>query len=197
MPVVTMSAVRTTAPGRVNLIGEHTDYNDGFVLPLAIDRWVTIALRPRADARVSAYSADFDEHRDIPLDGRRAGGGWAEYVAGVARSLAADGVPVRGFDAVLQGDVPIGAGMSSSAALEIAKQVADALAAAGGVGDDHNAATLDEVVACAKAVVPETVVLADASLKWSLPEDQQGLAIARSLRRRSAPACCSPRWPSS
>src|SRR5687768_9585316 len=110
------------APGRVNLIGEHTDYNDGFVLPMAIDRAVWIALRPRADRRVSLRSLDFGETADIDLDLlERAGGGWAEYARGIAWALARAGrAPSHGWEGVVAGDVPLGAGLSSSAALELA-----------------------------------------------------------------------------
>lgn len=109
------------APGRVNLIGEHTDYNDGFVLPMAIDRAVWIALRPRADRRVILHSVDFDDVMAIDLaDLRHEGAGWGEYVKGVAHVLRADGHELRGWEGALAGDVPIGAGLSSSAALEMA-----------------------------------------------------------------------------
>jgi galactokinase len=109
------------APGRVNLIGEHTDYNDGFVLPLAIDRAVWIALRPRSDRQVLAHSLDFVETTTFALDSlSRTGGGWAEYVKGVAWALRESGHTLHGWEGVLAGDVPVGAGLSSSAALELA-----------------------------------------------------------------------------
>jgi len=108
-------------PGRVNLIGDHTDYNDGFVLPMAIDRAVWIALRPRRDGRVSVHSLDFDETREFnPSNGTRGEKGWVEYVRGVAWALRDSGRPVCGWDGVTVGDVPVGAGLSSSAALELA-----------------------------------------------------------------------------
>jgi galactokinase len=116
------------APGRVNLIGEHTDYNDGFVLPLAIDRAVWIALRPRADRQVLAHSLDFAGSATFALDDlTRCDGGWAEYVKGVAWVLQEAGYRLRGWEGVIAGDVPVGAGLSSSAALELA--VARAFAA--------------------------------------------------------------------
>ena len=110
------------APGRVNLIGEHTDYNDGFVFPLAIDRAAWIALRPRADASVFAISLDMDERRQIALDDLRrpAELTWMDYLAGVAWALTERGYALRGWEGVLAGDVPIGSGLSSSAALELA-----------------------------------------------------------------------------
>jgi galactokinase len=115
------------APGRVNLIGEHTDYNDGFVLPLAIDRAVYIALRSTGGDTIRLHSLDFPgEPAEFPLDAARlespapANGGWVEYVKGVAWALHAAGYPLAGWEGVLAGDVPVGAGLSSSAALEMA-----------------------------------------------------------------------------
>lgn len=117
------------APGRVNLIGDHTDYNDGFVLPMAIDRCVCVAARCRADRFVHLYSADFDEHDSFNLGetgkldeiGRvEPGAWWGNYVRGVVAMLQREGYTVNGLDAVITGDVPIGAGLSSSAALELA-----------------------------------------------------------------------------
>ena len=114
-------AALVRAPGRVNLIGEHTDYNDGFVLPMAIDRAVYIALRPRADRQVQLYALDFDQAAAFDLDAlAHSGGGWAEYVKGVAWALADAGHALRGWEGVLAGDVPVGAGLSSSAATELA-----------------------------------------------------------------------------
>jgi galactokinase len=108
------------APGRVNLIGEHTDYNDGFVLPLAIERAVWIALRPRNDRRVQLFSLEFSSEGHFELDRLEKVSGWFEYPKGVAWALQEAGLELRGFDGVLSGDVPRGAGLSSSAALELA-----------------------------------------------------------------------------
>lgn len=108
------------APGRVNLIGEHTDYNDGFVLPMAIDRAIWIALRPRDDGRVRIHSLDFDQTIEFALNNLHKGSGWVEYLKGVAWALQQTGRPVRAFEGVVAGDVPIGAGLSSSAAWELA-----------------------------------------------------------------------------
>lgn len=119
------------APGRVNLIGEHTDYNDGFVLPMAIDRAVYIALRHREDTTVQVHSLDFDSDRRFDAAApERGSGGWIEYLQGTAWALTQAGVPVAGWEGVISGDVPVGAGLSSSAALELA--TARALVAAGG-----------------------------------------------------------------
>lgn len=115
------------APGRVNLIGEHTDYNDGFVLPMAIDRAVWIAIRPRADRRVTLHSEAFDEVAQFDLDDlRQERSGWPEYVKGVAYALGAEH-ELRGWEGVMAGDVPIGAGLSSSAAVEMAAACAFAV----------------------------------------------------------------------
>jgi len=121
------------APGRVNLIGEHTDYNDGFVLPMAIGRAAVLAFRPRPDRLLRGFSVAFDEAKEVSLDELSAPGGtdWISYVAGVAWSFASQGLPTRGLDFVLDGDVPIGAGLSSSAAVEMA--TARAMASAAGV----------------------------------------------------------------
>jgi len=110
------------APGRVNLIGEHTDYNEGFVLPAAIDRTVVVAFAPRPDRCVRAYSLDFAQEDSFSLDDvqRLAGDAWGNYVRGVAAVLQEAGHPLTGLDMVIQGDVPIGAGLASSAALEVA-----------------------------------------------------------------------------
>lgn len=109
------------APGRVNLIGDHTDYNDGFVLPMAIDREVWFAVRARSDRRVKVHSLDFHQDATFALDdGGTRGSGWVEYLRGVAWVLEQGGRPTRGWEGVAAGDVPRGAGLSSSAALELA-----------------------------------------------------------------------------
>jgi galactokinase len=114
-------AVVVRAPGRVNLIGEHTDYNDGFVLPAAIDRAAWIALRRRPDRRVVVHSLDFAESAEFDLDEPERGGpGWSEYLKATAWALREARHPLCGWDGVLAGDVPIGAGLSSSAAVELA-----------------------------------------------------------------------------
>jgi len=126
------------APGRVNLIGEHTDYNDGFVLPMAIDRAVWIALRPCDDRCVVAHSLDLDKMVTFSLeDIRDENTGWGEYLKGVAWALQEAGYTLQGWEGVVTGDVPIGAGLSSSAALEMA--TARAFAAASGLPWDPRA----------------------------------------------------------
>jgi len=124
------------APGRVNLIGEHTDYNDGFVLPMAIERAVWVALRPRKDRSVEIHTLDFDE--DVirfPLDVKeRKAPSPAEYIKGMSYMLGNAGYALKGWEGVVKGDVPIGAGLSSSAALEMA--TAQAFAAVSGFDFD-------------------------------------------------------------
>jgi galactokinase len=114
------------APGRVNLIGEHTDYNGGFVLPMAIERETVVAAAPRADRTVRAYSAGLNEELSFDLDHpnppRR--GVWLDYVEGVAQALESRGVLLSGADLLIDSDVPAGAGLSSSAALEISTGLA-------------------------------------------------------------------------
>ncbi len=109
------------APGRVNLIGEHTDYNGGFVLPMAIERATFVAAAPRPDRTVRAYSASLEEELSFDLDrpGPRRRGIWLDYVEGVAQALESRGVKLSGADLLIDSDVPAGAGLSSSAALEI------------------------------------------------------------------------------
>ena len=106
------------APGRVNLIGEHTDYNGGFVLPMAIGRETVVAAAAREDRTVRAYSVGLKEELSFDLDRphtpRR--GLWLDYVEGVARALERRGATLRGADVMLLSDVPAGAGLSSSAA---------------------------------------------------------------------------------
>jgi galactokinase len=109
------------APGRVNLIGEHTDYNDGFVLPMAIDRAIWIALRARDDSVVEIHSLDFDDEQTFDIARlHRGDAGWLEYIKGTAWTLVEAGYEPQGWEGVVAGDVPAGAGLSSSAALELA-----------------------------------------------------------------------------
>lgn len=110
------------APGRVNLIGEHTDYNDGFVLPMAIDKETTIAAAARRDRKIRAFSVNLEESAEFDLDAEkpRQHGFWLNYVEGVAKLLEKSGVKLKGADLLIWSDVPTGAGLSSSAALETA-----------------------------------------------------------------------------
>src|SRR5438552_9545277 len=132
------------APGRVNLIGEHTDYNDGLVLPAAIDRHVFIAARRNGSPRVRLAAAAFEGRVEFPCDdpGRPVLPAWARYPQGVAVKLLARGISVHGLDAAIAGDLPIGAGLSSSAALEVASALV--LEAAG----DHALPARDRALVC-------------------------------------------------
>ena len=107
------------SPGRINLIGEHTDYNNGFVFPGAVEQGIIAEIKPNGTRTVDAYSIDLKDRVQFSLDdeqGPRAT--WARYIYGVCREMMALGVPVEGFNTAFAGDVPLGAGMSSSAALE-------------------------------------------------------------------------------
>jgi len=110
------------AAGRVNLIGEHTDYNDGFVLPTPIDRHVWVSASPGAGDRVRAHAADMGDRAEFRLGsiGRDPEHPWSDYIRGVAKVLSGEGHRLTGADMVVHGDVPIGAGLSSSAAILVA-----------------------------------------------------------------------------
>ncbi len=109
------------APGRVNLIGEHTDYNDGFVMPAAIEFATLTAASPRPDRRLSVYSMIMDETREFELDAPHAAprADWSDYVFGVAVMLEKSGRRLAGADLVVWTDIPMGSGLSSSAAIEV------------------------------------------------------------------------------
>lgn len=111
-----------TAPGRVNLIGEHTDYNGGFVLPAPIDRHIAVAAGPRPDDQLVVHARDFGSLVRTPLADLRPDprNPWANYVKGVVSLLLKDGLPVAGMNLSVTGTIPVGAGLSSSAALEVA-----------------------------------------------------------------------------
>lgn len=112
--------VISRAPGRVNLIGEHTDYNDGFVLPAAIDKELVFAVQKNKLNKIRAFSIDKNQCDECGINDLRPKKGWINYIIGVFDEIAAKGVKIEGADIVFAGDVPIGAGMSSSAALECA-----------------------------------------------------------------------------
>src|SRR4051794_25381072 len=113
--------VTASAPGRVNLIGEHTDYNDGFVLPAALPLRTTVELAPRADATVRVWSAEFPDQppHGFSLDRIARVHDWTDYVRGMCWALAGEGWS-NGFDARVSSQVPVGSGLSSSAALLVA-----------------------------------------------------------------------------
>lgn len=188
------------APGRVNLLGEHTDYNDGFVLPMAIDRAVWIAFQPREDQQVNIYALNFDESISFSLEHLEKGSGWGEYLKGVANALNAENFPLKGWDGVMAGDVPVGAGLSSSAAVEIAATRAFSLAS-GWEWDPRrmaqigqraevewvgvNSGIMDQMVSAA-AVAGHALFLDTRSLEYEhipLPKDVAVVVMDTSTRR--------------
>lgn len=108
------------SPGRINIIGEHTDYNEGFVLPAAIGQAVYVAVDKRPDNRIRLLSMDFNESYETTISDMKPTGNWSTYILGVADQLLQQGYSIGGFNLILQGNVPIGAGLSSSAAVECA-----------------------------------------------------------------------------
>jgi galactokinase len=114
------------APGRVNLIGEHTDYNDGFAMPAAIEFYCWVAIGPRQDRKLSVYSEEFSASAEVDLDSGSIvpTKSWSDYPIGVALELEKAGFPVRGANLLIESEVPMGAGLSSSAAIEVATALA-------------------------------------------------------------------------
>lgn len=109
------------SPGRINLIGEHTDYNNGFVLPAAIDKGVYVAVTKRNDNLIKLFSLDFSEALDTSLEEvKPTDKGWPNYILGVVAQIQKKGMHIGGFNLCIDGDLPIGAGLSSSAAVECA-----------------------------------------------------------------------------
>ncbi|MDL5045682.1 galactokinase family protein [Oscillatoria amoena NRMC-F 0135] len=108
------------SPGRINLLGEHTDYNDGFVLPAAIDKAVWVAVSKRNDQQIVLHSVQFDETFEVELHNLKPHKSWTDYVLGVVDQLMKGHYPVGGFNLIVTGDIPAGAGLSSSAAVECA-----------------------------------------------------------------------------
>jgi len=147
-----------SAPGRVNLIGEHTDYNAGLCLPIALPHRTYAAVRLRADHRLRLRSMQSSQQYELDLDDVRAGNppGWGGYAAGVLWALQEAGHQVRGIDLMLDGHVPLGAGLSSSAALEcsVAAAVSDLLDL-GLLRDDHARATLAAICVNAENTIAQ------------------------------------------
>src|SRR3954462_9925148 len=103
------------SPGRVNIIGEHTDYNNGFVLPAAIDKAIYVAIVPRTDDKIHLYSGEFNDHFQTSLQEMKPTEKvWPNYILGVADQLKKKSFDIKGFDLAIDGDVPIGSGLSSS-----------------------------------------------------------------------------------
>jgi galactokinase len=173
------------APGRVNLIGEHTDYNDGFVMPMAINRETWIALRPREDKTVILRALDHGEAATFDVNElRRDQMTWREYPKGVTHVLKESGYPLRGWEGVTACDVPMGAGLSSSASYELA--VARAFSAASGFSWD--AARM--AVLCQKAEnewVGVKCGIMDQMISAVGEKDKAVLIDCRDLSRRTAP----------
>jgi galactokinase len=105
------------APGRINLIGEHTDYNEGFVMPAAVDKYLAFAIRRSGDDRCNIYATDFDEGVTFSINDLNPGEAWINYLMGVLDAFQRRGLKVKGVDCVFGGNIPTGAGLSSSAAL--------------------------------------------------------------------------------
>ncbi len=119
--IFTDKSVIVRSPGRINLIGEHTDYNNGFVLPAAIDKAAYVGIIKRSDNEIHLYAADINESHQTQLDELFSPQHhWSAYLLGVVDQLRKNGYEISGFEAVLKSDVPVGAGMSSSAAIECA-----------------------------------------------------------------------------
>jgi galactokinase len=174
------------APGRVNLIGEHTDYNDGFVFPAAIDLFTWVAIAPRDDNCVRVYSENFHEGAEFTLDAspQTVKAGWSRYVFGVALVLQQAGHALKGANVLIRGEVPIGAGVSSSAALEAAAGFA-LLANSGAALDGRMLARL-----CQKAeneVVGAHVGIMDQLASACCVKDRALLLDCRSLEFRTLP----------
>jgi len=114
------------SPGRINLIGEHTDYNEGYVLPAAIDKAAFFVLTPRDDNNINLHSLDFHENYFTTIDEFRKSenSSWPNYILGVAEQFKKAGAALRGFDGAITGEIPLGAGLSSSAAVECAVAMA-------------------------------------------------------------------------
>ncbi len=120
-PFITSSSLLVRSPGRINLIGEHTDYNNGFVLPAAIDKAVYVTIEKNDDEIIFLHSVDFNESVEIRIaDIKPIPGHWSTYILGVVDQLIKRGHPIAGFKLSIYGDVPLGAGLSSSAAVECA-----------------------------------------------------------------------------
>lgn len=106
------------SPGRINLIGEHVDYNNGFVMPAAIDKGVVFAIAPNNTSLIRVHSIDMKEDLEVELDQVARKDGWANYILGVVDQFQKRGLPIKGFDVAFGGNLPAGAGLSSSAAVE-------------------------------------------------------------------------------
>ena len=176
-----------SAPGRVNLIGEHTDYNDGFVLPIAINRRTFVIARQRRDRVVSVRSANASSEFEFDLDrrGPTHSGTWLDYVEGTAHAMLDRGFALGGADLLIGSDIPIGAGLSSSAALEMS--VGYALARLAGIQEPDRQALALSGQAAENGYVGARVGIMD-QLVTALAQEQTALLIdCRSLESRPVP----------
>ena len=115
------AAVEVMSPGRINVIGEHTDYNEGFVLPAAINKYGHVVAARRNDDLISLFAVEFNEKFETKIaDIKPIAGKWTNYILGVVDQLIKRNCPIGGFNLIVSGDVPVGAGLSSSAAIECA-----------------------------------------------------------------------------
>ncbi|MEF8787978.1 MAG: galactokinase, partial [Planctomycetota bacterium] len=174
------------APGRVNLIGEHTDYNGGFVMPMAVDRSVWCVFRPTEGREVRLWSVNYDEATSFSLDDINKSNDypWSNYVRGVAQVLQDDGHTLRPFDAAIYGNVPIGAGLSSSAAMEVSAALAFCRAS------DLDIPSKDLALLCQKAendFVGVNCGIMDQFVSLHAQQDRAVLIDCRSLDHRLLP----------
>jgi galactokinase len=197
-------AVIVRAPGRVNLIGEHTDYNDGLVFPCAIDYQTLVAIAPREDGQVHSLALDWDNQRDsfaLEADiARHPDQLWSDYVRGVIGEMKSNGYLLRGCDIAITGNVPQGAGLSSSAALEVgvARAVAEVsdlsleplqLARIGQAAENHfvgcACGIMDQLISAA-GVEGQALAIDCRDLSWTpvpVPESLTVLMINSNVRR--------------
>jgi len=181
------------APARVNIIGEHTDYNDGFVLPTTTGLQTWVAIAPRSDRFLRVFSCIFESMEEIDLDemANHGNGHWSEYVKGVASVLQDAGHSLRGADLVIDGDIPLGGGLSSSASLEVV--LAFALLDCAGVAVDRG----EIAQLCRRAETDFVGVRCGIMDQYAIACCAKGLAImldCRSLESRSVALPASARF---
>ena len=176
-----------SAPGRVNLIGEHTDYNEGFVLPMAIERRTYVAGAPNGSARVRVKSLTLGQSSELDLErpGPKRRGTWLDYVEGTARALLDRGLPVVGCDLLIDSDVPTGAGVSASAALELS--VGIALAMLSGTADPDRVKLALAGQAAEHQYVGTMCGIMDQYIAAMAQEDAALLIDCRTLETKSVP----------
>jgi len=176
-----------SAPGRVNLIGEHTDYNEGFVLPMAIERRAYVAGAPNGSSRVRVKSLNLDQSFELDLErpGPKRRGLWLDYVEGTARALLERGIPVVGCNLLIDSDVPAGAGVSASAALELS--IGLALSVLGGTAEPDRVQLALAGQAAEHQYVGTMCGIMDQYIAAMGQTDAALLIDCRSLQTRSVP----------